>query len=320
MNTIQFSSNPQWKGKTVKTERNGKVFQMHGDKIVSLGKRWVNMEMTPAEMFDAVAVEGFSIGPALLHDDDGTRSERTFASHQVAFVDIDQGFTIEQMVMNTVYQKYAAGFYTTPSHKPEHHKFRIIFLLDTPIVKVDDMRKLYTGLINLFGGDEACKDGSRLFFGTVDADLRDFDESKVLPDNLVRTIINEITETELTEMESQSQIDYTPPSDSAKAAMLSLLKRCYCGNYDIWFSLAAAMKDSGYTLQDFIEVSVGHLMKQKTKADCNNVWKGISGTSPKPAHFGTLVWFVRSKLGNDAWKTTTDKRADIIGLATGRKS
>jgi hypothetical protein len=316
---VKFSTNSQWVGKTKKIEIDGIPRQTYEGKIVSLGKKWQNAEMSLEEMFEAVAGEGFAIAPELTEDEFRTRSERTFKSHQVVLVDVDKGMTIEELQTNKFFLKYGSGYYTSPSHKEKHHKFRIIFVLEQPMTNADRLRKLYTGLIQIFGGDEACKDGARLFFGTINAQRKSFDCSKRLPEDKVQLIVSAVQANEEADMKASSTEPHTPPTDKSKAYMLDLLGQCYCGNYDIWFGLAAAMKHSGYTFEDFVSVSVGHLMNKKTKADCKQVWNGIDGNSRKPATFGTLVWFVRSKLGDEIWKTTIDKRADMIALATGVK-
>lgn len=288
---IEWSTNIQWRGKPDKLVWNGKTYQAYRGNVVSLGAGWENLSSTLLEFFDCVAEQGWAVGPALVETQDGNRSERTFKSHQVVLVDIDQGMSLDELVENTVYDKYAAGFYTTPSHSDKCHKFRVVFVLDQPITTAIELRRLYTSLILLFGGDTACKDGARLFFGTAGAAVKEFDCSKRLPNNIVRAIIKDVEETEQEILSSTSEP--APVTDEQKQRIVELLKQCDLSTYLDWFRVCTAMKHSGFSIEDFIAVSA-------PGAACKQYWDRVSENHGVKNSMGTLIWMIRDQLGQDA--------------------
>lgn len=138
-----------------------------GKKQVNLGYGWITAELTFNEVFVMLTEGGYTLAPALTTEH---RDEEHFKSHQLALVDIDKGMQINQLKTLEFYQQYGSGFYTTPSHTAQDHRFRIIYKLDTAITDPQKMRELYEGLLVIHGAaDISCKDSARLFFGTVDA-------------------------------------------------------------------------------------------------------------------------------------------------------
>ncbi len=94
------------------------------------------------------------------------RNTSNFTGSGFLAVDIDHGLTLEAAQEDDFFKQYASIIYTTPSHKPDAHRFRIVFELEEPITDTDRMRYALTGLILRFGGDRNCKDACRLFFGS----------------------------------------------------------------------------------------------------------------------------------------------------------
>lgn len=96
----------------------------------------------------------------------GIRKEENFIRSNILTVDIDQGMTLETALADPFIKENAALLYTTPSHTSEANRFRIVFVLDRMITEASEMRSAYTGIIRKFGGDKACKDACRLFYGS----------------------------------------------------------------------------------------------------------------------------------------------------------
>lgn len=97
---------------------------------------------------------------------DGKRSAANFKCAGFLAVDIDSGLTIEDAQSVPLYKNHCALLYTTASHTDENHRFRLAFELESPITTRERMEAAYSGLIATFGGDKACRDASRLFFGS----------------------------------------------------------------------------------------------------------------------------------------------------------
>ncbi len=103
--------------------------------------------------------------PFTVHHD-GTRKEENFTRSNILAVDIDQGMTLDMALANSFIKEHAALIYTTPSHTSEINRFRIVFVLKRVITVAEEMRAAYRGIIRKFGGDQACQDACRFFYGS----------------------------------------------------------------------------------------------------------------------------------------------------------
>ena len=96
----------------------------------------------------------------------GSRKSSGFIRAGFLAVDIDHGLTLDAARSDPYFRQFASILYTTPSHTDEKHRFRIVFELETPIGDERDMAQALTGLAARFGGDGACTDACRMFFGS----------------------------------------------------------------------------------------------------------------------------------------------------------
>jgi ribosomal protein L29 len=166
---IKFSYHKTCRGKPEKRinpETHKPEYWQDGHKI-NLGYGWRNSALPLDEVFMLVSQDGMAIAPELENDN---RCDANFVSHQIALVDIDSGMTIEEIEVHPFYLAYGVGYYTTPSHTEEAHRFRVMYCLPEPVTDADNMRMIYQGLLVLHGAaDPSCKDAARFFFGTVEA-------------------------------------------------------------------------------------------------------------------------------------------------------
>jgi hypothetical protein len=121
-----------------------------------------NVEVTLHELAEAVN-EGHPF--CAQHVD--TRKDENFICSDVVAVDIDDGMRLTEALDNQFVKQYGGFVYTTPSHTDEHHRFRIVFQTDRTITDAGEMTAVYRGLIRKFGGDKACKDACRVFYGST---------------------------------------------------------------------------------------------------------------------------------------------------------
>lgn len=138
------------------------------------------LDISAAELADFID-QGFAF---CAQHKDQWRKQSNFTAAGFLAVDIDHGLMIENAIADNFFQKYASIIYTTPSHTPEAHRFRIVFELEEPISDATEMKLALTGLIARFGGDGSCKDPCRLFFGSSGS--RPAVQGKTLP----RTVID----------------------------------------------------------------------------------------------------------------------------------
>ncbi len=97
----------------------------------------------------------------------GGRKRAGFIAAGYLAVDIDSGLTLEAARADPYFQRYATILYTTPSHSADAHRFRVVFELEQPITDPERMKQALTGLTARFGGDSACVDACRMFFGST---------------------------------------------------------------------------------------------------------------------------------------------------------
>lgn len=89
--------------------------------------------------------------------------------------------TLEEALAHPFIQQYCALSYTSASHKPEWHKFRLVFLLPQYESDVSTVEALIRFLMEQLPHDPACKDASRVFFGNTKAEILLFNPEACLP-------------------------------------------------------------------------------------------------------------------------------------------
>jgi hypothetical protein len=94
------------------------------------------------------------------------RSIDNWHSQQVIALDFDEGLTLEEAYNDTFFMENAVFLYQTFSHTEQQHKFRVVFVLDEPVSEYKHFETIINELLTRYPyADQACKDGSRLFFG-----------------------------------------------------------------------------------------------------------------------------------------------------------
>ncbi|WP_175809026.1 plasmid replication protein, CyRepA1 family [Burkholderia cenocepacia] len=151
--------------------------------------KFENLDLAPDAFIEMVR-SGFAFCAWLK----GARKSKNFLCMQVLAVDVDSGLAIEDVLANPFFQKFGWFIYTTPSHRPDAPRFRIVFLMEQPIETEQRMKLAYTGIIRMFAGDRSCADASRLFFGAENCEVHRVD--RVLPTEQVEYVI-ELGETEI---------------------------------------------------------------------------------------------------------------------------
>jgi Primase C terminal 2 (PriCT-2) len=119
--------------------------------------------------------------------------------------------TIEEALTHPFIQKHCALMYTTASHKPDWHKFRLIFPLPQYVEGADTVEACTRFLMQQLPHDPACKDASRVFYGNTEAEFLIVNPQATLPDEWVSSAIaiaqkeREEYQQRITEIESRRQ-------------------------------------------------------------------------------------------------------------------
>lgn len=278
---IKCSLNFNWLGKPKKDDDTGKM--MYDGRPVSISHGWTNVQDDVKKILTMVTTDGVAIAPYLDPGCNGHRCGQNFVSHQVAMVDIDAGMRIEHLFENDFYNTFGYGFYVTSSHTSKNHKFRIIFVLEEPVYNLGDMVRLYKGLMVKFKyADVVCKDGCRLFYGTENPVIPPEFLENLLPPAAVNALIaigqrieDDVQAKVEAEQKKREESGYEDslPDECERDAMLFALSKVSLCNYEKWREVGWSMYHSGFTFDQFCDVTIGVLMQKKNRSDCAAVWK-----------------------------------------------
>ncbi len=147
----------------------GKPTQPHI--IRQLGHGWMNVTTTLEEFWELVTVDGHATSSCLTSDH---RHSDNFESRQIFMIDIDSGMTVDELLVNPTYNELAYGFYVTPSHTSDAHRFRIVFVAEEPVANQEHALRVFQQLTQLFPQcDSVCRDATRIFYGTPNCEIKE---------------------------------------------------------------------------------------------------------------------------------------------------
>lgn len=121
-----------------------------------------------------------------------TRKAQNFLATDILAVDIDHGMNLSEAQENPIVQQYCSLLYTTPSHTPEDHRFRLIFALPRTITEPKELQAATRALAQRLGGDRAATDAARMFHGSKGSEPLIFD-NEITPDFLAELIEDGLT-------------------------------------------------------------------------------------------------------------------------------
>lgn len=295
---IQTSINFEFTGKLnkIKCPKTNKTLNVTSDgKIINLAKNWTHINEDFDTIFTALSVFGYSITPPLFVDE--YRIDKNFIQSQLIMIDVDNGYTLDELLQDKLYLKHGAGYYTTASHSDQLHKFRIIFILENIIYDKLDFYFLYKGLINYYGSDVQCKDPARLFYGTENAkqsENRGKILAQVLIDELIK--IEKAKDKKITEKHYETHEKYKNHviDDAEKQEILELLKGTTIPDYGMWRNIGWSMYVSGFSLADFI-----YGTNEPNISSANSIWSNFKSGTSKIITTGTLMWWLFDNYGKD---------------------
>lgn len=117
----------------------------------------------------------------------GRRKAIYFARAGFLAADVDDGITIEEAKEHAFVRHHAGLIHTSVSHTPQRHRFRIIFLLDEPILNAQDWADAQLGLAVKVNGDRSVSDAARMFFGNTRAEF--FTISRSMSSSVVADLV-----------------------------------------------------------------------------------------------------------------------------------
>lgn len=96
------------------------------------------------------------------------RRSVNFKATDILAIDIDAGMTVDEAMDNDIVKGYASLLYTTASHSPDRHRFRLVFVLPRTITDGKELKAATRSLARRLGGDMSATDLARVFYGSTD--------------------------------------------------------------------------------------------------------------------------------------------------------
>lgn len=212
------------------------------------------------------------ICPWIFISDTGPRrSENCLGTNLICLdFDDDSDWTIEDS--KVVFAKYKHMGFTSYNHmKNGQDRFRIFLPLDR-VYYSKEVQECRDGLYDKYQGvDRSCLSITRAFY---------IPSCSVENKNLAQLWSRD---GELFSLDQFDRIVFTPEvnierpelSDEKRQWILDSLKMCYIGKEPEWVKIGLAMCSEGFSFDEFVYVSVGGLMREKTTKDCQTKWKGF---------------------------------------------
>lgn len=105
----------------------------------------------------------------------GYRRAENFIQGQHIGLDMDtedERSSIDVLIDDPLIRSHASILHTTPSHRPDAPRARVIFMLEQPIAHSNTYALLAQALVDRYRlADSQCKDPCRVFFGAPDCEL-----------------------------------------------------------------------------------------------------------------------------------------------------
>lgn len=157
-----------------------------------LTEKFRNCNLTVYEIAGEIKKGHAIVCAQMIEDENGNihRDSKHFKLSQLIGVDIDntrngldengkrtksvvpenEYFSLEKALSDPFVSKYGLLIYPTVNHTHEWNRFRMLFLLPEVISNNQEYCRIVSAFIKKFGGDEACKDPCRVFYGNLNCE------------------------------------------------------------------------------------------------------------------------------------------------------
>jgi len=167
----------------MKVSINEKIINKNELRVHDQARGFKPADLTPQELADCIS-QGYAFSYQF---DKSHRKADNFICSDIIAADFDAGMTLDEALTNDFFINNASILYTTASHTPEKHKFRIVFELPRTITDKEEIRAAQQGLTRKFPADRAAVDPARQFYGSRECQTHLFD--KVLSEEALQELI-----------------------------------------------------------------------------------------------------------------------------------
>lgn len=140
------------------------------DNIIKANLHYFKYYRLTADRLINAIVHGFAIMPGILQTVDGkfeSKSEYWIYS-DLLFIDVDGTITLDEALKIPETQS-ALFLYSTPSHTPEKHRFRIVFAFPGRVRDSTEYYKVFDYYTKIYKADPKCRNLNRFFYGNDNA-------------------------------------------------------------------------------------------------------------------------------------------------------
>lgn len=191
-----------------------------------------NVEMDQVEIIDMI----YHGHPFTTWHKDQWRHSKNYLAGQHLGLDWDtedERSTIPFLMKDSFVRKYGFLIYTTPSHRPEAPRARVVFLLDVAIQQAKNYAAAASALLWLFGSaDRQCKDPCRFFYGSKNCDMEWLGQT--LPLEKLKDIIKQYEASGALAKRIATSRAYTPTTDQQEVADALKVIPAWGIEYDEW--------------------------------------------------------------------------------------
>lgn len=247
----------------------------------------------------ACVKKGYPINAAILKN--GKREDANFVKANLIIFDIDNGrkengqkiydpkLSVTQALSNGFIKKHCLYAYTSPSHIPQWHKFRLILPLSETVDNINIYKRIIRYVAqNIEGCDRNAMSGTNIFFGNTKAiDLIvNPDAIEIDVEALYNVFAREDKDAEQLRLErqktrSQQTHGDRNPVDWARY-YLSFIKPDRADDYNQWIAVGMALKSIDESLfPDWCDWS-SQQGAFKGEKDCQIHWRGSSFVKDTP--------------------------------------
>lgn len=263
-----------------------------------LTDQFLNYNLNVSQLADAIN-QGFAVVFAQMKQNEQgciKRCSQAFLSSDIVGIDIDNSITIngkKEKVPDSQYysldnalaepfiQSNALLIYTTASHTNECNRFRIVFRLPKIITDPKEYTFIVSALIRKYGGDKACTDPCRVFFGSSNSNPVIIGKTMV-PQALSELLATESFVADSTAPQVSKRSEKATYSNTPKLSieqvrdMLQTIADNSGGlEYNEWLELIGALFDK-YTLDEIKPILVETLGEQKSGEYEQKYAKGLT--------------------------------------------
>ena len=216
--------------------------------------------------------DSFMFCPWIFVDSTGPRRTTNCLGTDLLCFDFDDGsgWTIDDAKI--VFKKYEYFGYTSYNHqKNGNDRFRLVFPLGQVIAAGEIATRRKAIYRKYDGVDESCLSRTRAFYIPLCPKERQ---------QLAFTWENHgelfsVFEFAQTREPAFTETQHALLDDSKRQWILEHLKLCYLGHEPRWRNIGLAMCNEGFSVEDFVYVSVAGLMREKSEVDCQRKWGQI---------------------------------------------